>query len=130
MLIGRGKPAPCVVAAGRLHFHDVRAQVAEGHADERPREHARKIDDGNALERSVLSPPQGTGDPGSLGSGIASEDRNPDDSDMGDGRTFGQALRALDKFIVEQSRRDATQVPDPNSPIRRAYERIVAAPAQ
>jgi hypothetical protein len=49
---------------------------------------------------------------------------------MGDGRTFGQALRALDKFIVEQSRRDATQVPDPNSPVRRAYERIVAAPAQ
>jgi hypothetical protein len=49
---------------------------------------------------------------------------------MGDGRTFGQALRALDKFIVEQSRRDATQVPDPYSPIRRAYERIVAAPAQ
>ena len=62
--------------------------------------------------------------------GIASEHRIPDDSDMGDGRTFGQALRALDKFIVEQSRRDATQVPDPNSPIRRAYERIVAAPAQ
>jgi hypothetical protein len=49
---------------------------------------------------------------------------------MGDGRSFGQALRALDKFIVEQSRRDATQVPDPNSPARRAYERIVAGTAQ
>jgi hypothetical protein len=49
---------------------------------------------------------------------------------MGDGRSFGQALRALDKFIVEQSRRDATQVPDPNSPVRRAYDRIVAGTAQ
>jgi hypothetical protein len=49
---------------------------------------------------------------------------------MGDGRTFGQALRALDKFIVEQSRRDAMQVPDPNSPVRRAYNRIVAGTAQ
>jgi hypothetical protein len=49
---------------------------------------------------------------------------------MGDGRSFGQALRALDKFIVEQGRRDATQVPDPNSPARRAYERIVAGTAQ
>jgi hypothetical protein len=49
---------------------------------------------------------------------------------MGDGRTFSQALRALDKFIVEQSRRDAGQVPDPNSPVRRAYDRIVAGTAQ
>ena len=49
---------------------------------------------------------------------------------MGDGRTFGQAVRALDKFIVEQNRRDASQVPDPNSPIRRAYDRIVAGHAQ
>jgi hypothetical protein len=44
---------------------------------------------------------------------------------MGDGRTFGQSVRALDKFIAEQSRRDAKQVPDPNSPIRLAYDRIV-----
>jgi len=44
---------------------------------------------------------------------------------MGDGRTFGQAVRALDKFIAEQNRRVA-QVPDPDSPVRRAYERIVA----
>jgi hypothetical protein len=49
---------------------------------------------------------------------------------MGDGRTFGQALRALDKFIVEQTRRDESQVPDPNSPVRRAYDRIVAPAAQ
>jgi hypothetical protein len=49
---------------------------------------------------------------------------------MGDGRTFGQALRALDKLIVEQSRRDASLVPDPNSPVRRAYDRIVAGTAQ
>jgi hypothetical protein len=49
---------------------------------------------------------------------------------MGDGRSFGQALRALDKFIAEQSRRDAMQVPDPNSPVRRAYDRIVAGTAQ
>lgn len=45
---------------------------------------------------------------------------------MGDGRSFGQSVRALDKFIAEQSRRDAEQVPDPNSPIRRAYDRIVS----
>jgi hypothetical protein len=49
---------------------------------------------------------------------------------MGDGRSFGQALRALDKFIAEQNRRDAMQVPDPNSPVRRAYDRIVAGTAQ
>jgi hypothetical protein len=49
---------------------------------------------------------------------------------VGDGRTFGQAIRALDKFIVEQSRRDTLQVPDPNSPVRRAYDRIVAPAAQ
>jgi hypothetical protein len=47
---------------------------------------------------------------------------------MGDGRTFEQALRALDKLVAEQSRSD---LPDANSPIRRAYERIVgAAPAR
>jgi hypothetical protein len=66
----------------------------------------------------------------SLVSGIAPEAQIPDDCGMGDGRTFGQALRALDKFIVEQTRRDATQVPDPNSPVRRAYNRIVAGTAQ
>jgi hypothetical protein len=66
----------------------------------------------------------------SLVSGIASNGRIPDDCGMGDGRTFGQALRALDKFIVEQSRRDVSQVPDPNSPVRRAYDRIVAPAAQ
>jgi hypothetical protein len=66
----------------------------------------------------------------SLVSGIASDGRIPDDCAMGDGRSFGQAVRALDKFIVEQSRRDATQVPDPNSPVRRAYDRIVAGTAQ
>ena len=49
---------------------------------------------------------------------------------MGDGRSFGQAVRALDKFIVEQNRRDTPQVPDPNSPIRRVYDRIVAGTAQ
>jgi hypothetical protein len=54
----------------------------------------------------------------------------PDDCGMGDGRTFGQAVRALDKFIVEQSRRDAMQVPDPNSPVRRVYDRIVSGTAQ
>lgn len=49
---------------------------------------------------------------------------------MGDGRSFGQAVRALDKFVAEQRRRDASQVPDPNSPIRRAYDRIVAPATQ
>ena len=43
---------------------------------------------------------------------------------MGDGKTFSQAVRALDKFVHEQTRRD--DVPDPNSPIRLAYERIVS----
>lgn len=43
---------------------------------------------------------------------------------MGDGRTFDQAVRALDKLIAEHSAR-SRDVPDPDSPIRRAYERIV-----
>lgn len=43
---------------------------------------------------------------------------------VGDGRTFDQALRALDKLIVEQERRSSA--PDADSPVRRAYERIVA----
>jgi hypothetical protein len=42
---------------------------------------------------------------------------------MGDGRTFEQALRALDKLVSEQSRSD---IPDADSPIRLAYERIVS----
>ncbi|MFL5955758.1 MAG: hypothetical protein ACJ76I_16800 [Gaiellaceae bacterium] len=42
---------------------------------------------------------------------------------VGDGRTFDQALRALDKLIVEQNR---SSVPDPDSSVRRAYESIVA----
>jgi hypothetical protein len=47
---------------------------------------------------------------------------------MGDGRTLGQAIRALDKFIAEQGRRETQQVPDPNSAVRRAHGRS-AAPA-
>jgi hypothetical protein len=43
---------------------------------------------------------------------------------VGDGRTFDQALRALDKLIVEQNRRSSA--PDADSPVRRAYERIVS----
>jgi hypothetical protein len=43
---------------------------------------------------------------------------------MGDGRTFDQALRALDKLIAEQDRRSSA--PDADSPVRRAYERIVS----
>ena len=43
---------------------------------------------------------------------------------VGDGRTFDQALRALDKLIAEQNRRSSA--PDADSPVRRAYERIVA----
>ncbi|HZT91408.1 MAG TPA: hypothetical protein VFA05_05145 [Gaiellaceae bacterium] len=43
---------------------------------------------------------------------------------MGDGRTFDQAVRALDKLIAERSTKEP-EVPDPDSPVRRAYERIV-----
>jgi hypothetical protein len=43
---------------------------------------------------------------------------------VGDGRSFDQALRALDKLIVEQNRRSSA--PDADSPVRRAYERIVS----
>ena len=39
---------------------------------------------------------------------------------MGDGRSFDQALRALDKFIAEQSAQDA---PDPGSQSGSAHER-------
>ena len=80
--------------------------------------------------RLARPPPRFGGDVCSLVSGITRRARIPDDVGMGDGRSFGQALRALDKFIVEQSRRDAMQVPDPNSPVRRAYDRIVAGTAQ
>ena len=45
---------------------------------------------------------------------------------MGDGKTFDQAARAIDKFLAEQTRRDGS--PDPHSPIRLAYERIVSQP--
>lgn len=53
----------------------------------------------------------------------------------GDGRTFDQALRLLDRLVEENDRRlNPGRVPDPESPLRRAYERIVtgdplAAPA-
>ncbi|MFL5961614.1 MAG: hypothetical protein ACJ757_01790 [Gaiellaceae bacterium] len=42
---------------------------------------------------------------------------------MGDGRTLGQAVRALEKFIVEQDRRDTPKVPAANSPFRAADDR-------
>jgi hypothetical protein len=44
---------------------------------------------------------------------------------VGDGRTFDQAIRALDKFVAERAKAPGN-VPDPNSPVRRAYERIVS----
>jgi|1186.fasta_scaffold67904_2 hypothetical protein len=44
---------------------------------------------------------------------------------MGDGRSLAQAIRALDKFVAEQSR-SRDRVPDPDCPVRRAYERIVS----
>jgi hypothetical protein len=44
---------------------------------------------------------------------------------VGDGRTFDQAIRALDKFLAERAKAPGN-VPDPNSPVRRAYERIVS----
>lgn len=44
---------------------------------------------------------------------------------MGDGRSFDQAIRALDKFIAEHT--DPTSdVPDPSTPVRHAYERPLA----
>jgi hypothetical protein len=51
---------------------------------------------------------------------------------MGDGKTFEQAVRALDKLIAEQSRDFAPLPPEPD-PVQRAYERIVSggtAPAR
>jgi hypothetical protein len=44
---------------------------------------------------------------------------------VGDGRTFDQAIRALDKFVAERAKAPGN-VPDPYSPVRRAYERIVS----
>jgi hypothetical protein len=48
---------------------------------------------------------------------------------VGDGRTFDQALRALDKLIAERAQA-RPEVPDPYSPVRRAYERIINATPQ
>jgi hypothetical protein len=48
---------------------------------------------------------------------------------VGDGRTFDQALRQLDKFIAEHRDGDHSLIPDPGSPIRLAYERIVSGTA-
>jgi hypothetical protein len=44
---------------------------------------------------------------------------------MGDGKTFEQALRALDKLIAEQTLAAETHSAELD-PVRRAYERIVA----
>ncbi|HEX3807826.1 MAG TPA: hypothetical protein VHV52_13705 [Gaiellaceae bacterium] len=44
---------------------------------------------------------------------------------MGDGRTFEQAVRCLDRLTLENDRRlNPLGSPDPGSPIRQAYERI------
>jgi hypothetical protein len=43
---------------------------------------------------------------------------------VGDGRSLDQVLRALDKFVAEHVQASGN-IPDPNSPVRRAYERIV-----
>jgi hypothetical protein len=61
----------------------------------------------------------------SLLSGIARRIARAEAFGVGDGKTFGQAVRALEKFMAEQSRSD---VPDPGSPVRLAYERIVTLP--
>jgi hypothetical protein len=42
---------------------------------------------------------------------------------MGDGRTFDQAVRQLDKLIVEHAQ-TTPNVPDPDPPVRLAYERV------
>ena len=44
---------------------------------------------------------------------------------MGDGRSLDQAIRQLDKLIAERSRAPSN-VPDPYSPVRRAYERLIS----
>ena len=57
-----------------------------------------------ATDRRVVgsSPTRGA----SLLSGIARQPPRAEALGVGDGKTFGQALRALDKFIAEQSRAD------------------------
>lgn len=46
---------------------------------------------------------------------------------MGDGRTFEQAVRSLDRLTRENDRRlNPSGSPDPGSPIRQAYERIAS----
>jgi hypothetical protein len=45
---------------------------------------------------------------------------------MGDGKTFEQALRALDKLIAEQSQAVDARPAQPDA-VRGAYERTVAA---
>jgi hypothetical protein len=44
---------------------------------------------------------------------------------MGDGRTFDQALRQLDKLIAETATRSEVFKPEPDL-VRRAYERIIS----
>jgi hypothetical protein len=43
---------------------------------------------------------------------------------VGDGRSFDQALRQLDKFIAETAVSSEAHPPEPD-PVRRAYERII-----
>jgi hypothetical protein len=47
---------------------------------------------------------------------------------MGDGKTFEQALRALDKLIAEQMRATGSH-PHASEPVRRTYEQTVASAA-
>jgi len=49
--VGGREPAARVVAGRRLDLDHIRAQVAQGHRDERAREHAGEVDDGDPLER-------------------------------------------------------------------------------
>ena len=44
---------------------------------------------------------------------------------MGDGRSFDQALRQLDKLIAETEARSEVREAEPD-PVRRAYERIIS----
>ncbi len=44
---------------------------------------------------------------------------------MGDGRSFDQAVRALDKLIAERSQ-VGSSLPDQDYAVRRAYERIIS----
>jgi hypothetical protein len=47
---------------------------------------------------------------------------------MGDGRSFDQAVRQLDKFIAETAARSEVSELQPD-PVRRAYERIISGAA-